>query len=55
MAIQEEARKGIIAICAAHKGEPSPLMPILEEIQKIWLHPARGPRIGLEGNRRPSS
>ena len=36
MAMQEEARKGIIAICAAHKGEPSPLMPILEEIQKKY-------------------
>src|SRR5574344_2970787 len=36
MAMQEEARKGIIAICAAHKKEPSPLMPILEEIQKKY-------------------
>ena len=36
MAIQQEARKGIIAICAAHKKEPSPLMPILEEIQKKY-------------------
>lgn len=36
MAIQVETRKGIIAICAAHKGEPSPLMPILEEIQKKY-------------------
>jgi NADH:ubiquinone oxidoreductase subunit E len=36
MAIQEEARKGILAICSSHKGEPSPLMPILEEIQKKY-------------------
>lgn len=36
MAIQSETRKGIIAICKAHEGEPSPLMPILEEIQKQY-------------------
>jgi NADH:ubiquinone oxidoreductase subunit E len=34
MAIQQEARKGIIAICDKYKAEPSPLMPILEEVQK---------------------
>jgi len=36
MAIQEKTREGIIDICASHKGEPSPLMPILEEIQKKY-------------------
>jgi NADH:ubiquinone oxidoreductase subunit E len=36
MAIQQEARKGIIAICDKYKGEPSPLMPILEDVQKKY-------------------
>lgn len=36
MAIQEQARKGIVAICDDYKDEPSPLMPILEEIQKKY-------------------
>jgi NADH:ubiquinone oxidoreductase subunit E len=36
MAIQQETRKGIIAICNEYKGEPSPLMPILEKIQKNY-------------------
>ncbi|MBQ7995863.1 MAG: NAD(P)H-dependent oxidoreductase subunit E [Bacilli bacterium] len=34
MTIKEEAKKEVIAICASHKDEPSPLMVILEEIQK---------------------
>jgi NADH:ubiquinone oxidoreductase subunit E len=36
MVIQEETRKGIIAICDKYKGEPSPLMPILEDVQKKY-------------------
>ncbi|MCR4562784.1 MAG: NAD(P)H-dependent oxidoreductase subunit E [Bacilli bacterium] len=36
MPIQEEARKGIIEICESHKNEPSPLMVVLEEIQKKY-------------------
>ncbi|MCH3909716.1 MAG: NAD(P)H-dependent oxidoreductase subunit E [Bacilli bacterium] len=36
MAIIEETKKGIIAICKSHKGEPSPLMPVLEEVQKKY-------------------
>jgi NADH:ubiquinone oxidoreductase subunit E len=36
MAITAEARKGIIAICDTYKHEPSPLMPILEDIQKKY-------------------
>ena len=34
MTIKEEARKKVVAICDSHKDEPSPLMVVLEEIQK---------------------
>ncbi|MCI1244741.1 MAG: NAD(P)H-dependent oxidoreductase subunit E [Bacilli bacterium] len=36
MKIRSEVRDDIIAICAVHKSEPSPLMVILEEIQKKY-------------------
>lgn len=34
MTIRKEAYEKIVAICRSHKDEPSPLMVILEEIQK---------------------
>lgn len=36
MALRSEAKKDIVAICASHKEEPSPLMIILEEIQRKY-------------------
>jgi len=36
MVIKSEVKKDIIAICGMHKGEPSPLMPILEQVQKKY-------------------
>ncbi len=34
MPIRKEAKEKILAICQAHKKEPSPLMVVLEEIQR---------------------
>jgi NADH:ubiquinone oxidoreductase subunit E len=36
MVIRAEVRKDVIAICAMHKDEPSPLMIILSQIQKKY-------------------
>jgi NADH:ubiquinone oxidoreductase subunit E len=36
MVIKQEVKKDIIAICLEHKDEPSPLMVILEEVQKKY-------------------
>ena len=34
MPIRQDAKEKILAICESHKGEPSPLMVVLEEIQR---------------------
>jgi NADH:ubiquinone oxidoreductase subunit E len=36
MGISPEVKKGVKAICQEHKDEPSPLMVVLEEIQKQY-------------------
>ena len=36
MALRSEAKKEIVAICQEHANEPSPLMIILEEIQRKY-------------------